>query len=104
MYIGLSVFAILAVVVIFAGTVAMKRRRDDGNAFGVLTEPRIVSSASTRPEIPERATLVGLRPTYGDRLRTRSNDRAEELYVAGKTKKKHRKKAKSQHDAGMTSA
>jgi hypothetical protein len=34
MYIGLGVFAILAVVVIFAGAVAMKRRRDYGNSEG----------------------------------------------------------------------
>jgi len=29
MYIGLGVFAVLAVVCVFAGAVAMKRRRDD---------------------------------------------------------------------------
>jgi hypothetical protein len=34
MYIGLGVFAILAVVAIFAGAVAMKRRRDYGNSEG----------------------------------------------------------------------
>ena len=34
MYIGLGVFAILAVLVIFAGAVAMKRRRDYGNSDG----------------------------------------------------------------------
>lgn len=34
MYIGLGVFAILAVVVIFAGAVAMKRSRDYGNSDG----------------------------------------------------------------------
>jgi hypothetical protein len=34
MYIGLGVFAILAVVVIFAGTVARKRSRDYGNSDG----------------------------------------------------------------------
>jgi hypothetical protein len=34
MYIGLGVFAILAIVVVFAGAVAMKRRRDYGNSDG----------------------------------------------------------------------
>ena len=34
MYIGLGVLAVLAVVVIFAGAVAMKRRRDYGNSEG----------------------------------------------------------------------
>jgi hypothetical protein len=34
MYVGLGVFAILAVVVVFAGAVAMKRRRDYGNSDG----------------------------------------------------------------------
>ena len=34
MYIGLGVFAILAVVVIFAGAVAMKRSRDYGDSDG----------------------------------------------------------------------
>ena len=34
MYIGLGVFAILAVLVVFAGAVAMKRRRDYGNSDG----------------------------------------------------------------------
>ena len=34
MYIGLGVFAILAIVVIFAGAIAMKRRRDYGNSEG----------------------------------------------------------------------
>ena len=32
MYIGLGVFAILAVVCIFAGAAAMKRRRDYGDS------------------------------------------------------------------------
>jgi len=34
MYIGLGVFAILAVVCVVAGAVAMKRRRDYGNSDG----------------------------------------------------------------------
>jgi hypothetical protein len=34
MYLGLGVFAVLAVVVVFAGGVAMKRRRDYGNSDG----------------------------------------------------------------------
>ena len=34
MYVGLGVFAILAVVAVFAGAVAMKRRRDYGNSDG----------------------------------------------------------------------
>jgi hypothetical protein len=34
MYIGLGVFAVLAVVVVFAGAVAMKRRRNYGNSDG----------------------------------------------------------------------
>jgi hypothetical protein len=34
MYIGLGVFAVLAVVVIFAGAISMKRRRDYGNSDG----------------------------------------------------------------------
>ena len=32
MYVGLGVFAVLAVVCVFAGGVAMKRRRDYGNS------------------------------------------------------------------------
>jgi len=34
MYIGLGIFAILAVVVVFAGAVAMKRSRDYGDSDG----------------------------------------------------------------------
>ncbi len=34
MYIGLGIFAVLAVVVVIAGGVAMKRRRDYGNSEG----------------------------------------------------------------------
>jgi len=34
MYIGLGVFAVLAIVVVFAGAVAMKRRRDYGDSDG----------------------------------------------------------------------
>jgi hypothetical protein len=34
MYIGLGIFAVLAVVVVIAGGVAMKRRRDYGNSGG----------------------------------------------------------------------
>jgi hypothetical protein len=34
MYIGLGVFAVLAVVVVFAGAVAMKRSRDYGDSEG----------------------------------------------------------------------
>jgi len=34
MYIGLGIFAVLAVVVIFAGAIAMKRSRDYGDSDG----------------------------------------------------------------------
>ena len=34
MYIGIGVFAVLAIIVVFAGTVAMKRRREYGDADG----------------------------------------------------------------------
>ena len=34
MYIGLGIFAVLAVVVVFAGAVAMKRSRDYGDSDG----------------------------------------------------------------------
>ena len=38
MYIGLGVFAVLAVVCVFAGAVAMKRRRDYGDDDGEMGE------------------------------------------------------------------
>jgi hypothetical protein len=38
MYIGLGVFAVLAVVCVLAGAVAMKRRRDDGDGDGEMGE------------------------------------------------------------------
>ena len=34
MYIGLGIFAVLAIVVVFAGAVAMKRSRDYGDSDG----------------------------------------------------------------------
>jgi hypothetical protein len=34
MYIGLGVFAVLAIVAVFAGAVAMKRRREYGESDG----------------------------------------------------------------------
>jgi hypothetical protein len=34
MYVGLGVFAVIAVLCVFAGAVAMKRRRDYGNSDG----------------------------------------------------------------------
>ena len=34
MYIGLGVFAVIAILCVFAGAVAMKRRRDYGNSEG----------------------------------------------------------------------
>ena len=38
MYIGLGVFAVLAVVCVFAGAAAMKRRRDYGGGDGEMGE------------------------------------------------------------------
>jgi hypothetical protein len=35
MYLGLGIFAVLAIVCIFAGAIAMRRRNDDGDDGGM---------------------------------------------------------------------